>query len=83
MAILSYKACALWLLGYPQAALADIDRAVKAAREIGDAATLMYALTHAAWTHLWSGDSAARSDNGAATVVARIDAQRLKNVEDL
>jgi class 3 adenylate cyclase/predicted ATPase len=58
MAILSYRAYALWLLGYPEAALADTDRAVKVAREIGDAATLMYALTHAAWTHLWSGDSA-------------------------
>ena len=31
-------------LGYPEAALADADRALKRARELGQAATLMYAL---------------------------------------
>ena len=41
---LSYRSWALWLLGYPEAALADADHAVKDAREIGQAATLMYAL---------------------------------------
>jgi hypothetical protein len=34
----------LWLLGYPEAALADIDYALTDAREIGQVATLMYAL---------------------------------------
>ena len=43
-AILSYRSLALWMLGYPEAALADIEHAVKHAREIGQAATLMYAL---------------------------------------
>ena len=33
-----------WLLGYPEAALADAEHALKDAREIGHAATLMYAL---------------------------------------
>ena len=33
-----------WLLGYPEAALADAEHALKDAREIGQAATLMYAL---------------------------------------
>ena len=42
VAILSYRSLALWLLGYPEAALADADRALKDAREIGQAATLMY-----------------------------------------
>ena len=37
-------ALALWMLGYPEAALADADQAVKDAREIGQAATLMFAL---------------------------------------
>ena len=41
--ILSRRALALWLLGYPEAALADADKALKNAREIGQAATLMYA----------------------------------------
>jgi hypothetical protein len=30
---------ALWMLGYPQAALADANQALSKAREIGDAAT--------------------------------------------
>ena len=47
VAILSYRSLALWLLGYPEAALADADHALKDAREIGQAATLMYALFHA------------------------------------
>ena len=46
VAILSYRSWALWLLGYPEAALADADHALKDAREIGQAATLMYALCH-------------------------------------
>ena len=32
-----YRSLALWLLGYPEAALADIDDALKEAREIGQA----------------------------------------------
>ena len=41
---LSYRSRALWMLGYPEAALADAEHALKDAREIGHAATLMYAL---------------------------------------
>jgi hypothetical protein len=33
------------MLGYPEAALADAEHALKDAREIGQAATLMYALS--------------------------------------
>jgi DNA-binding response OmpR family regulator/class 3 adenylate cyclase/predicted ATPase len=56
--VLSYRAWTLWLLGYPQAALDDSDRALKDAREIGQAATLMYALAHAARTYFWTGNYA-------------------------
>jgi predicted ATPase len=42
--ILSNRSLALWLLGYPEAALRDSDDALKMAREIGQAATLMHAL---------------------------------------
>jgi hypothetical protein len=35
----AYRALALWLLGYPASALADPDRAVMDAREIGQGAT--------------------------------------------
>ena len=47
MSILCYRALALLLLGYPDTALTDADRAVKNARDIGQAATLMFALVHA------------------------------------
>ena len=40
------RAIALWLLGYPEAARADIDRALRDAREFKHAPTLMYALTY-------------------------------------
>src|ERR1700736_332259 len=45
VAALSYRSWALWLLGYPEAALRDTDDALNNAREIGQAATLMYALS--------------------------------------
>jgi class 3 adenylate cyclase/predicted ATPase len=48
VAILWYRASALWALGYPDAALADMEHALTDAREIGHAATLMFAL---AWTN--------------------------------
>jgi tetratricopeptide (TPR) repeat protein len=58
VAILSFRSLALWLLGYPDAALADTERALKDAREIGQAVTLMYALTHVAKTYFHRGDCA-------------------------
>jgi predicted ATPase len=54
--VLSYRAWTVWLLGYPDAALADSDRAIAAAREIGNAGTLLYALAHATRTYLWTGN---------------------------
>jgi predicted ATPase len=42
--ILSCRSIALWILGYPKAALADTAHVLKDAREIGQAATLMHAL---------------------------------------
>ena len=56
VAILSYRAMALWMLGYPKAALVDTEQALTDAREIGQATTLMYALLHAAWIYLWRGN---------------------------
>ena len=43
---LCHRGIDLWLLGYPEAACADIDRALRDAREFNHAATLMYALTY-------------------------------------
>ena len=50
VAILSYRSLASWRLGYPEAAVVDSDQALKDAREIGHAVTLIYALWHAAVT---------------------------------
>ena len=59
MAILSYRSRALWLLGYPEAALADLDLALTDAREIGHAASLMPALVWASLTYMHCGKYAA------------------------
>ena len=56
VSILSYRSRASWILGYPEAALADAYQALSDARAIGQAAALMYALSHAALTHIHCGD---------------------------
>jgi class 3 adenylate cyclase/predicted ATPase len=56
---LSFRAWTLWLLGFPEAARADIDHAVKEAREIGQAATLMLALAIPNYTQILCGDGVA------------------------
>jgi len=47
------------MLGYPEAALADIKDALKDAREIGQAASVMFALSHAPLIHFLCGNYAA------------------------
>ena len=42
--LLSFRSACLWILGYPVASRNDSERAVKNARETGQATTLMYAL---------------------------------------
>ena len=59
VAILAYRSWALWLLGYPEAALRDADDALRNAREIGQAATLMHALFHASIPYTVCGNHAA------------------------
>ena len=59
VAIFSYRAWALWSLGYPEAALWDTNHALKDARATGHAATLMVALGYALPTHIYCGDYAA------------------------
>jgi predicted ATPase len=44
VAILGFRSLALWMLGYPETALADTNKALSHAREISQAAALMYAL---------------------------------------
>jgi predicted ATPase len=57
--IFSLRSFALWSLGFPDTARTDIERALKDAREIGQAPTLMYALRHAPLIHLLRGNYAA------------------------
>ena len=59
VAVLSFRSLALWVLGYPDAALADVDRALKDAREIGQAPTLMYALHITSLTLMLCGNATA------------------------
>jgi predicted ATPase len=55
MVALVIRSIALWMLGYPEAALADTDHALKDARDIGQAATLMFALSYASHTPIRCG----------------------------
>jgi predicted ATPase len=50
------------MLGYPDAALRDASCAIKEAREIGQAATLMYALIHACVIHIECGNYSAANE---------------------
>ena len=61
VSIWSYRSIALWLLGYSDAALADMNHALKNAREIAQAPSLMFALHHASVVHLQFGNYAAAS----------------------
>jgi hypothetical protein len=58
VSILCYRSWAFWFLGHPGAALADADHAITDARAIGQAATLIYALGHAAITYFHCGNYA-------------------------
>ena len=55
-AILVYRSWAHWILGYPQAALADAERAIRDAREIGQAPTLLGGLALTGLTHILCGN---------------------------
>jgi class 3 adenylate cyclase/predicted ATPase len=56
VAILTARATALWLLGYPEAALKDANDALKNAREIGHGATLISALAYTARILIYCGN---------------------------
>ena len=55
VANMGFRSLALWLLGYPEKALADANRALKDAQEIGQAASLMFALNYTAKTQIHCG----------------------------
>jgi class 3 adenylate cyclase/predicted ATPase len=47
--LLSGRSWVMWMLGYPDSALADADRALSVANSVNHAATLMHALGHASF----------------------------------
>ncbi len=68
----SFQSVALWLLGYPEAALSCATQTVKDARAISHAATLMYATSVTTITFLYRGDYAAATEQ-CREVVALAD----------
>jgi class 3 adenylate cyclase/predicted ATPase len=54
--VLCHRSYTLFCLGYPVAALSDVQNAVKDAREIGHATTLMHALAYASFIHIQCGN---------------------------
>jgi class 3 adenylate cyclase/predicted ATPase len=69
VAILSWRALALWALGYPDGGRQDTERALQEARQIGHAATLLFALTVTWLTQLFCGnfrDAIAQADEAVA-----------------
>jgi class 3 adenylate cyclase/tetratricopeptide (TPR) repeat protein len=61
VSILNYRAIALWLLGTPDAALADVAQGLNHAREIAQVGSLMFALFHASLVHIFCGAYSAAS----------------------
>jgi predicted ATPase len=71
VAVLCYRSWALWMLGYPETALADAEHALKDAREIGQAASLLYALSFTSLTHILCGDyTAAKTQSDEVLALA-------------
>ena len=60
---LAVRGLAMWLLGYPEIACSDAERAVSDAREIGQVASLMYALVITSLPPILSGSYASAAPN--------------------
>jgi class 3 adenylate cyclase/predicted ATPase len=58
---LAFRSYDAWFLGYPNAALQDTAHALREARDIAQASTLMVALTNAVWVHGLCGNYLAAS----------------------
>jgi class 3 adenylate cyclase/tetratricopeptide (TPR) repeat protein len=58
VAVLSYRACVSWVVGYPDAAIIDADRALSEAHAISHASTLMFALAVTSLSHVLCGNYA-------------------------
>src|SRR5262245_21582048 len=72
VANLQFRSMTLWLLGYPDAALADVDQALTEAREIGQVFTTMPALNIVTFTLILCGKYA-KADVQASQLTALAD----------
>src|SRR4029079_11195918 len=68
VAALSFRGMALWLLGYPELAIADADRSITDAQEINHGPTLMYALHRSVYIDNLCGNYTAASKRADETV---------------
>ena len=73
---LTYRSLALWSLGYPEAALADINRSHKDARDMGQVGTWFFALSYGFITNALCGNYATAETlaNELATLADEHDA---------
>jgi predicted ATPase/class 3 adenylate cyclase len=73
---LAYRSVALWLIGRPDAALMDAARALEDARQLGQAATLLFALSLTGLTQILSGnyEAALAQADDAISIGAEKDA---------
>jgi predicted ATPase len=72
VSILFFRSWTLWLLGYPDAALADVGQALTEAHELGHASTTMPALFFVIFTQILCGDYAG-ADEKANQLTALAD----------
>ena len=66
---LAFRSMALWLLGYPEAALNDADRALMEARQLEHAATFMFTLNFPILVNTYCGNYHAASEHLKELVV--------------
>jgi predicted ATPase len=66
--VLTWRSLALWVLGYPEAALAEADQALNNAREIGHVVTLFNALSITSMTLILCGKHASANAQTAEAV---------------
>src|SRR6516162_8983982 len=68
VSIFVYRALARWMLGYPEAALADVDHVLEDARDSGHAVPLMYAQFHTSLTNVLCAKYAAANAQSSEVV---------------
>jgi predicted ATPase/class 3 adenylate cyclase len=64
VAAMAYRSWAMWLLGYADAAMTDVEAVLQNARNSSQASTLMYALFHSSMPEILSGKVAAAEAHG-------------------